>query len=196
MLGLEGILGQLTVGTEVRTLIHARYALYPFPVVIFAGLGVFFTLRRKGNATTKRAIYLGLGFLGALLLIYLPYFCVDPRFMLAASFIVFAAAGYGLISANRGLERGWAGFAVIALDVVLAGAIVVQTISRIAMPLPQRSKLVADVLGWYRPPAAEERRGGSPTFPYNGIRALCGRRRTGVCRPPIIFTPHKCPTRW
>ena len=146
MLGLDGILGQLTVGTEVRTLIHARYALYPFPVVIFAGLGVFFTLRRKGNATTKRAIYLGLGFLGALLLIYLPYFCVDPRFMLAASFIVFAAAGYGLISANRGLERGWAGFAVIALDVVLAGAIVVQTISRIAMPLPQRSKLVADVL--------------------------------------------------
>ena len=35
---------------------------------------------------------------------------------------------------------------MIALDVVLASAIVVQTISRIAMPLPQRSKLVADVL--------------------------------------------------
>ncbi len=146
MLGLGGVLGQLTVGTELRTLIRARYALYPFPVVIFAGLGVFFALHRKRSARMMRAVYLGLGFLASLLLIYLLYFCVDPRFMLPALFIVFSAAGYGLISANRRLERGWVGFAVIALDVVLAGAVVVQTVSRLATPLPQNSKLVANVL--------------------------------------------------
>ncbi len=146
MLGLDGILGQLTLGFESRTLEHARYALYPFPVAIFAGLGVFFAIRRKRDARTMRAVYLGLGFLGSLLLIYLAYFYVDPRFILPASFIVFAAAGFGLVSANRRLERGWAGFAVIALDVVLAGAIVVETVSRVAALPPAQSKLVADVL--------------------------------------------------
>ena len=145
MLGLDGILGQLSLGTEVRTLFHARYAFYPFPVVVFAALGVFLALRRKGNASTMRAVYLGLGFLASLLLIYLPYFCVDPRFLLPALFIVFAAAGYGLVSANRGLRRGWAAFTVIAFDVILAGGIVVQTVSWLAMPMPLESKLVSHV---------------------------------------------------
>jgi 4-amino-4-deoxy-L-arabinose transferase-like glycosyltransferase len=146
MLGLDGILGQLNLGTETRTLVHARYALYPFPVVVFAALGVFFTVRRKCIASTMRAVYLGLGFLASQLLIYLPYFHVEPRFMLPALFIVFAAAGWGLVRANRGLKWGWAGFAVIALDVILAGAIVVGTVSRLAAPAPRYSELVADVL--------------------------------------------------
>jgi len=146
MLGIDGILGQLTLSTEARTLAHARYAFYPFPVVVFAGLGVFFAIRRKGNASTMRAMYLGFGFLAPLLLIYLFYLYVDPRFLLPALFIVFAAAGYGLVSANRRLKWGWAGFAVIALDVVLAGAIVVETVSRLATPPPPLRKLVVDVL--------------------------------------------------
>jgi len=146
MLGLDGIFGQLDVSSEALTLFHARYALYPFPVVIFAGLGVFIALRHKGNASTTRAVYLGLGFLASLLLIYLPYFYVDPRFILPALFIVLAAAGYGLINANRRLKWGWAGFAVIALDMLLAGAIVVETVSRLAALPPRQSKLVADVL--------------------------------------------------
>ena len=146
MLGLDGILGQLNLSTENITLVHARYALYPFPVVVFAGLGVFFALRHKRNASATRAVYLGMGFLASLLLIYLPYFVADPRFILPAVFIVFAAAGYGLVSANRRLKWGWAGFAVVALDVIIAGAIVVETVSRLAsIPAPQ-SKLVADVL--------------------------------------------------
>ncbi len=158
MLGLDGIFGQLTlgtelrtlfhwrvVGTELRTLVHARYALYPFPVTVFAGLGVFFALGRKGSANTMRVVYLGLSFLASLLLIYLFYFDVDPRFMLPALFIVFAAAGYGLVSANRRLKKGWVGFAVIALDVLLAGGIVVQTVSWLAVPMPLDSKLVSDV---------------------------------------------------
>jgi len=146
MLGLDGLLGQLNLGTEYRTLTASRYAFYPFPVAVFATLGVFFAIRRKRRtASTMRALYLGFGFLASLLLIYLFYFYVDPRFLLPAFFIVFAAAGWGLVSANRRLEMGWAGFAVIALDVLLAGTIVVETVSRLAMP-PPRSKLVADVL--------------------------------------------------
>jgi Dolichyl-phosphate-mannose-protein mannosyltransferase len=159
MLGLDGILGQITMGTELRTLthprfvgtklqklVHARYALYPFPVAVFAGLGVLFALRGKRNGITMRAVYLGFGFLASLLLIYLPYFRVDPRFILPALFSVFTAAGYGLASANRRLDRGWAGFAVIALDVLLAGGIVVQTVSWLAVPMPRESKLVSEVL--------------------------------------------------
>jgi len=145
MLGLDGLLGQLTLGLEPQTLLHSHYSFYPFPVAVFAGLGVFFAVRRKRSARTMRAIYLGLGFLASLVLIYLPYFSLDPRFLLPALFIVLAAAGWGLVSANRRLERGWAGFAVIALDVVLAGAILVQTVSQLAAP-PRQSKLLADML--------------------------------------------------
>ena len=132
MLGLDDIIG------------HASYSFYPFPVVVFAGLGVFFALRHKRNASTMRAVYLGLGFLAALLLIYLPYFDPNSRFIMPALFIVFAAAGWGLMSTHRRFKWGWAGVAVIALDVVLAGAIVVQTV--FAVVGPRQSKLVADVL--------------------------------------------------
>ncbi len=145
MLGLDGLLGQLTLGLEPQTLLHSHYSFYPFPVAIFAGLGVFFANRRKRNATTMRAVYLGFGFLASLLLIYLPYFFLDPRFLLPALFIVFGAAAYGLVSANRRLAAGWAGYAVIALDVLLAGAILVDTGSRLATP-PPPAKLVDDVL--------------------------------------------------
>ncbi len=147
MLGLDGLFDQLNLGLEGRTLTQSsRYSLYPFPVVVFAGLGVFFAIRRKGNASTMRAMYVGFAFLASLLLIYLFYLNVDPRFLLPALFIVFAAAGFGLVSANRRLKWGWAGFAVIALDAVVAGAIVVQTVSQLAARPPPQSKLVTDVL--------------------------------------------------
>ena len=157
MLGLDGILGQLTLGTELRTLVHAprwygastlvhaRYALYPFPVAVFAGLGVFFAVRCKHNPSTMRVLYVGLSFLASLLLTYLFYFDLDPRFLMPTTYR-FAAAAYGLVSANRRLVPGWAGFLVVALDVVVAGAIVVQTVSWLAMPPPRRSELLADVL--------------------------------------------------
>ena len=146
MLGLDGLLGQVSMSSKLLGLVHARYALYPFPVAVFAGMGVFFAIRGKHNASTMRAVYLGLGFLASLLLIYLPYFFIDPRFIMPGLFIVFAAAGWGLVSANRRLKWGWVGFAVIALDVVLASAIVVGTVSQVTAPAPLRSALVADVL--------------------------------------------------
>jgi len=145
MLGLDGLLGQLYLGLERQTLAHSRYAFYPFPVAVFAGLGVFFAVRGNRNAGTMRAVYLGFGFLASLLLTYLLYFYLDPRFLLPALFIVFAAAGYGLVSANRRLEWGWVGFAVIALDVVLAVAILVETGSRLAAQ-PPPAKQVAEVI--------------------------------------------------
>jgi len=146
MLGLDGLLGRLALGFEAITLRHARYSLYPFPVVVFAGLGVFYAIRRKRNPSTMRAIYLGFGFLVPLLLVYLFHFYLDPRFLLPALFIVFAAAAYGLVGANKRLKWGWAGFAVIALDAVVAGAIVVQTVAGVLAQTPRQSKLLDDVL--------------------------------------------------
>ena len=145
MLGIDGIFGQLHLGTESRTLVHARYSLFPFPVMAFAAIGVFRAMRTKRNASTARALYLGLSFLALLLIIYLPYFHVEPRFMLPALFIVFAAAGWGLVCANQGLDWRWTGFAVIALDVVLAGAISVETFSVLTASAPTQSELVAEV---------------------------------------------------
>lgn len=147
MLGLDGILGQLNLGTESRTLVHSHYALYPFPVAIFAALGAYWTIRHSRNAKTMRAVYLGYGFLALLLLVYFPYFHIEPRFMLPAVFVVFATAGWGLIYTNRSLMwRSWAGFAVIALDVVLAGVILVETFSRLTAPPPRQSEVVAEAL--------------------------------------------------
>ena len=146
MLGLDGLFGQLRLGTESRTLYHARYALYPFPVAVFAGLGAFFVIRHKRHANTMRAMYLGFGFLASLMLIYLFYFYLEPRFLLPATFIVFAMSGYGLVNANRRLKTGWAGFAVIALDALLAIALLAETGSRLSAPPPRESKVVADVL--------------------------------------------------
>lgn len=145
MLGLDGLFGQLNLGTEARTLVHSHYALYPFPVLVFAVIGVFWAMHHQRNSITMRTLYLGLTFLALLMLIYLPYFHVEPRFMLPGSFIVFAAAGVGLVRANRSLEWGWAGFVVIALDVVLAGAIMIETGSRLTTPAPRQSELVAEV---------------------------------------------------
>jgi 4-amino-4-deoxy-L-arabinose transferase-like glycosyltransferase len=144
MLGLDGLLGQLDLGMELRTLLHSRYAWYPFPVVIFIGLGVFFLRREKRNATTMRAIYLGVGFLASLLLIYLFYFYLDPRFLMPGLFIVLAVAAYGIVSANRILNIGWPRYVVLALDLLLAGAMVAETISRLATPSPD-SQLVVQV---------------------------------------------------
>jgi len=145
MLGIDGIFGQLHLGTESRTLVHARYSLFPFPVAVFAVLGAFWAMRQNRCATTMRALYLGATFLALLLLIYLPYFHVEPRFMLPALFVVFAGASWGLVCANRRLEWGWAGFAVIALDVVLSGAVLVETFSRLTASAPAQSELVAEV---------------------------------------------------
>jgi len=145
LLGLDGLFGQCTLGTENITLLWPHYAFYPFPVAIFAALGVFLILRWKAGASAMRIIYLGGGFLVASLVIYLPYFYVDPRFLIPALFVVFATAAFGIVYANRTFDAGWKRIAVLALDIVLALAIAVEALTRIAAPAPS-SKLVADVL--------------------------------------------------
>jgi 4-amino-4-deoxy-L-arabinose transferase-like glycosyltransferase len=142
--GLDGLLGQLNLGMELRTLLHSRYALYPLPVAIFTGLGIFFIRREPRADITMRAIYLGVGFLASLLLIYLFYFYLDARFLMPGLFIVFAVAAYGIVSANRILDVGWPRYVILALDLLLAIAMVAETISRLATPSPD-SQLVAEV---------------------------------------------------
>lgn len=144
LLGLDGLFGQLNLGLELRPLLHSRYSLYPFPVAIFAVLGFYFVSGEKRNAITMRTVCLGVGFLAPLLLIYLFYFYLDVRFLLPGTFIVFAVAGYGLVTANRSFTSGWTRFAVLLLDVCLVAALVVETGSRLLIPSPD-SKLVAEV---------------------------------------------------
>ena len=104
--------------------------LYLFPVAVFAGLGMFMAMRRNQSVHDARGVYLGLRLLSVIVAGQFLYAWTDPRFILLALFIVFATAGYGLVSANRTLKKGWSGFAVIALDVILAGgAILVSTVS-------------------------------------------------------------------
>ena len=144
LLGVDGFFGPLRLGMELRTLLHARYSLYPFPVVIFAGLGTRTVLRGKRDAFTMRTIYLCSGFLAGLLSLYLFYFYHDPRFVLPGLFIVFALAGYGMVSANQNLKWGWIGAGIVALDAVVVAALIAETISRFSMGAPD-SKIVAEV---------------------------------------------------
>ena len=145
LLGLDGLLGQCALGTEDRTLLHSHYAFYPFPVAIFAALGIFLVLRRNSGANAMRIIYVGAGFLLASLIIYLPYFYVDPRFFIPTLFAILAAGAYGLVYANRTFDSGWKRFAVIALDLIIAIAIAIDAMTRLATPTTH-SKLVADVI--------------------------------------------------
>jgi hypothetical protein len=144
LLGLEGVLGRLRTGMELRPLLHSRYGLYPFPVAIFAVIGAVAVWRGKRDTVTLRTMYLGGGFLASLFLFYLVYFFHDPRFLLPGLFVVFAAAAWGIVAANRNFKPGWNMLGVIALDAVLVGAIAIETVARLATPGPD-SRIVAEV---------------------------------------------------
>ena len=143
LLGLDGIWGRLRIGMELRPLLHSRYSLYPFVAAIFAALGLMFAEEER-RPIALRAIYFGAGVFGALLLIYLFYFGQDVRFLMPGIFIVLALAGYGVAAANRAFTSGWIRAGVVVLDLVLAGAVALETFSRLATPGVD-SKVVAEV---------------------------------------------------
>lgn len=147
LLGLDGIFGDPTIGIGITVLPHARYAIYPFAAAVFAAVGIADGLRARVSATTTRSICMGLGFLGALVLIYLFYFFLDARFLLPASMVLFAGAGHGLVIANRRMGAGgWRAAAVLTLDLLLGAAILVEVGSRLASA-PKASPMVAEVRG-------------------------------------------------
>ncbi len=140
--GLDGMLGGP----------GPRFTLYPFAAAAFAAIGITAALRDKNDRATRRIVCFGLGFLGALLLAYLFYFFTEVAFILPATFIIYIGSGYGMVIANRAMRRAYARRrktsrdilavgAVIALDLLLGLAIVIETASRVAVP-PRPSEMV------------------------------------------------------
>lgn len=144
--GLDGMLGDPG---------DPRYLMYPFAAAIFAALGIVFALKSQAHVV-RRVMWFGLAFLAALLALYLFYFFTEIAFILPATFILFAAAGYGIVVANHAMldvrtrarktSRDNAIIAgVIALDLMLAFSLLAETSSRLTAS-PVQSKMVGTLL--------------------------------------------------
>lgn len=140
--GLDGMIGE-----------HGpRFSLYPFAAAVFAAIGIAASLRDGTDRVTRRIVWFGLAFMGALVIVYLFYFFTEVAFILPGAFVVYAAAGHGIVVANRAMRRAYgrkrksagevlAAGAVIALDVLLALALLTETVARAAVP-PRPSEMV------------------------------------------------------
>jgi 4-amino-4-deoxy-L-arabinose transferase-like glycosyltransferase len=140
--GLDGMLGDPG---------DPRYLLYPFAGAVFAIIGSAAALKSK-VLSTLRVMWFGLAFLAALVALYFFYFFTEIAFILPATFILFAAAGYGIVAGNNTMLAIYrrarktardnmiiAG--VIALDAMLAISLLAETGGRISAP-PSQSKMV------------------------------------------------------
>jgi hypothetical protein len=127
LLGLDGAL-QDSAGPG--------FHLYSFAAAAFAVIGLVAILRVPGHRAERRVMIFGLGFLAALVAVYLVYFFTEVAFILPAAFVVFVAAGYGVVTANRWLRdivgvRGRSAWelasmvAAIILDVLLVASIAI-----------------------------------------------------------------------
>lgn len=148
--GLDGMLGDPG---------DPRYLMYPFAAAVFAIIGIIAGLKSQSTAALRaslRAMWFGLAFLAAMLALYLFYFFTEIAFILPATFILFTAAGYGIVVANRAMlaarararktSRDNAIIAgVIALDLMLAFSIVAETSNRVAAS-PAQSKMVGTLV--------------------------------------------------
>ena len=94
LLGLDGFTGWGGV----------HPSLYPMAVFVFAVVGIVSTLRELGERKAKRVIWFGLGFLIALFAVYSVYLFTDIAFLLPGAFVLFSAAGCGVVVANRWLR--------------------------------------------------------------------------------------------
>lgn len=150
LMGLDGMLGDPGV---------ARYILYPFGAAVFAAIGIAAALRSSKSRATRRVVWFGLGFLASLVAVYMVYFFTEIAFILPACFIVFAAAGYGAVTANRRMSelasarrrsgRDLAAMcAVFVLDLLLVVSLLAETAARLsARPEPSRMVPALSAIG-------------------------------------------------
>ncbi len=142
LLGLDGMLGDRG---------DARYFLYPFAAAVFAIVG-FVAILRTPERTARRLLWFGLGYLGALVVLYCFYIFTDVAFILPGAFILFIAAGAGAVAANQWMRgvfrepnrnaRQLATVAgVIVLDVLLAISLATEAVARLSTQ-PQSSVMV------------------------------------------------------
>ncbi len=146
--GLDGMLGDPG---------DPRYLVYPFAGAAFAIFGTALALRKSDARAVLRVTWFGLSFFAALLAAYLFYFFTEVAFLLPGMFIIFAAAGYGIVAANLALRATWARVrksardlvvivGVVALDLILAFSMLAETASRVAVS-PRPSKMAPALLG-------------------------------------------------
>ncbi len=144
--GLDGMLGDPG---------DPRYLMYPFAAAVFAIIGIVIALKSSSRATL-RVIWFGLAFMAVLTGLYLFYFFTEIAFILPATFILFIAAGYGIVAGNRTMLDAYARprkssrdnmliAGVVALDLMLAISMVAETASRVTA-IPQQSKMVPTLL--------------------------------------------------
>ncbi len=146
LIGLDGMLGDPG---------DPRYLMYPFAAAVFAVVGIAIALKSPSR-TVRRVMWFGLMFLASLVGLYLFYFFTEIAFILPATFILFVAAGYGIVAGNTAMLEAYrrrrrtarhnaiiAG--VIALDLMLAISMVAEAASRVTAA-PQQSKMVPTLL--------------------------------------------------
>jgi hypothetical protein len=143
LLGLDGMLGDPG---------DSRYFLYPFAAAAFAVVGFMAIFRTVGRSAAQRLTWFGLGYLGALTVLYCFYVFTDVAFILPAAFILFIAAGAGTAAANRyvtqmirkrnrSVIRIAAAASVIVLDVLLVVSLASEAVARLNAQ-PQTSVMV------------------------------------------------------
>ena len=148
LLGLDGTLLADVFGASGTPL----FFLYPFAAAMFAIYGFFESWRTVRERAARRVILFGVGFLGALFVIYSFYFFTDVVFLLPAGFVLFALAGFGIARANepfirrsgRRDETGRAALlkaATIALDLILVVSVAAELAHRLRRE-PQPSAVV------------------------------------------------------
>jgi 4-amino-4-deoxy-L-arabinose transferase-like glycosyltransferase len=143
LLGLDGFVGHRA---------SPGYFLYPFAAAAFAIVGVFAALRVSGRNAMRRLMWFGIGYLGALTLLYCFYIFTDVAFLLPGAFILFIAAGMGAEASNRFVRdvirnpkrsgfKVAAAASVIVLDVMLVVSIATEAAARLSVE-PQPSAMV------------------------------------------------------
>src|SRR5262249_23638342 len=98
LLGLDGMLGDQG---------DPRYFLYPFGAAAFALVRIFAALRDRDQRTARRLVYFGLALLGLLFAVYIFDLFTETAYLLPGVFIVFIAAGYGTVVANRWMRAAF-----------------------------------------------------------------------------------------
>jgi hypothetical protein len=101
-------------------------------------------LLKKRPPIAMRTLYIGGGVLLSLFIAHIFYFGQDPRLLMPGIFVILALAAYGAVTANRTFTSGFMRAGVLVLDLCLAGAVAVETASRLAMAAPE-SKLLAEI---------------------------------------------------